>query len=539
MKHRTVWLTTASFLVPLCLAAFNVSLADSLKTEPKPGTRKVNQEPEKTGHAYRVQTVVIDAGHGGHDPGCLGASSREKHLALAISLRVAEQLREAFPELRVILTRDKDVFVPLHERAAIANRNQADLFISIHCNFMPRLDWVHGSETYVMGLHTAEHNLQVAKRENSAILLEADYEQNYDYDPNSPEGHIMLSMFQNAYLDQSIRFAERVEANFEQVAERNSRGVKQAGFVVLKETAMPSVLVETGFLSNRDEEAFLKDAAGQDQVARVIVRAFAEYKQEVEYDALAEAPAPKTEEPPAPAPGPALPELKPPSPADQAMRGAAPAQTPPAGREAPGENAASAVRAAAKNTPPAGKPAGVDKAPEKGGPAEAAAPPVKPARARVVANQRAAQPRKTTPYQMAPQPGPRPPAMPSPVREAEPHPKAGLPTLSPSEPAPPERAVASPAADPEAALHYRVQIAASPEPMLATDERWGQIAQPVELVEEDQLYKYQVCGAASLEEAVALRRQLQRAGFMDAFVVIYRGSQRISLEEARRQTAQP
>jgi N-acetylmuramoyl-L-alanine amidase len=532
-------------LVPLCLAAFNVSLADSLKTEPKPGTRKVNQEPEKTAHAYRVRTVVIDAGHGGHDPGCLGASSREKHLALAISLRVAEQLREAFPELRVILTRDKDVFVPLHERAAIANRNQADLFISIHCNFMPKLDWVHGSETYVMGLHTAEHNLQVAKRENSAILLEADYEQNYDYDPNSPEGHIMLSMFQNAYLEQSIRFAERVEANFEQVAQRNSRGVKQAGFVVLKETAMPSVLVETGFLSNRDEEAFLKDAAGQDQVARVIARAFAEYKEEIEFDAVAGEPEPKPE-PPAPEPEPILPELRPAPAADsvkaEEQRPVALAQTLPAG-EGP-----EAERAAVERTPaPAGEPPSMAKAPEKEDPAEAAPRPVEPARPKAVAHKPAARTLKTTPYRIAQPSVPTSPVMPSPLLEAEARPEtaaeASLPALSPPDPDhSSQRAVASPPSpdsSPTAKLHYRVQIAASPEPLLVTDERWGHISRPVELVEEDRLYKYQMCGAGSLKEAVALRRQLQRAGFMDAFVVIYRGAARISLEEARRWTAQP
>ncbi len=508
MKHKTVWLTTASFLVPLYLAAFNVFLADSLKTEPEPKTRKVKQEPEKATHTYRVQTVVVDAGHGGHDPGCLGASSREKHLALAISLRVAERLREAFPDLRVILTRDKDVFVPLHERAAIANRNQADLFISIHCNYMPKLDWVHGSETYVMGLHTAEHNLQVAKRENSAILLEADYEQNYDYDPNSPEGHIMLSMFQNAYLEQSIQFAEKVEANFEQVAQRKSRGVKQAGFVVLKETAMPSVLVESGFLSNRDEEAFLKDAAGQDEVARVIVRAFAEYKREVEYDALAEAGSPETPQKPEKV-QPQLPRLD---------------EKPVVAEVSPEPEPPAAVLPEPSVRPVAAKPVSV----------------AAPTGEDLVAQANSQQKRSAK--------GP----MPSPVLEqpVEPPSKAGagLPALTASGGSPvpkaaqpvaapsPQRATGTPSV---ASLNFRVQIAASPQPLLITDQRWGLITQPVELVEEDRLYKYQVCGASNLEEAVALRRQMQRAGFMDAFVVIYRGKERISLEEAQQWTAQP
>ena len=230
---------------------------------------------------YQIKTVVIDPGHGGHDPGCLGGNSREKHLALAISLKLAREMQAAFPQIKVILTRDSDIFIPLHERAAIANRNKADLFISIHCNYMPGSSATHGSETYVMGLHTAQHNLKVAKRENAAILLEVDYERNYDYDPNSPEGHILLSMFQNAYLEQSILFAERVEQNFA-VSNRKSRGVKQAGFVVLKETAMPSVLVETGFLSSISEEAFLMQEEGQQIIANAILTAFEEYKAVVE-----------------------------------------------------------------------------------------------------------------------------------------------------------------------------------------------------------------------------------------------------------------
>ncbi len=247
--------------------------------------------PEKTRRNYRIKTIVIDAGHGGHDPGCLGQGSREKHLALAIALKAAEAIRSDHPDIEVILTRDRDVFVPLHERAQIANRSGADLFISIHCNYISRSS-ITGTETYVMGLHTAQHNLEVAKRENAVILLEDDYEANYDFDPNSPEGHIMLSMFQNVFLEQSILFAEQVERQFGERHKRHSRGVKQAGFVVLKETAMPSVLIETGFLSNREEEGYLRSEAGQNQVAEAIRAAFGEYKLRLEGPAqLVSAPA--------------------------------------------------------------------------------------------------------------------------------------------------------------------------------------------------------------------------------------------------------
>ncbi len=242
----------------------------------KPG-KVIKQWPAKKGNA--IKTVVIDAGHGGHDPGCSGAYSKEKNVTLQIALFLADAIRKNHPEVQVALTRDRDVFIPLHERAAIANRNNADLFISIHCNAMPAGgSATYGSETYVMGLHTAEFNLQVAKRENASILLEENYEQNYDFDPNSPEGHIFLSMYQNAYLEQSIDFATLVEEALKNRAQRKSRGVKQAGFMVLKATAMPSVLIETGFLTNLNEENFIGNEYGQIKIADAISHAFTQYK---------------------------------------------------------------------------------------------------------------------------------------------------------------------------------------------------------------------------------------------------------------------
>lgn len=222
-----------------------------------------------------IRKVVIDAGHGGKDPGCLGAHSKEKHLALNIALELASLIQKNLPEIQVILTRDRDIFIPLEERAAIANKNQADLFISIHCNYFIS-SGTYGSETYVMGLHTSEHNLEVAKRENESILMEDNYTNKYDYDPNSPEGHILLSLFQHAHLTQSIEFAALVEKAFAQKG-RRSRGVNQAGFVVLKETTMPSVLVETGFLSNPKEAQYLSTSRGQMETASAIFNAFKEY----------------------------------------------------------------------------------------------------------------------------------------------------------------------------------------------------------------------------------------------------------------------
>ncbi|MEM6697915.1 MAG: N-acetylmuramoyl-L-alanine amidase, partial [Bacteroidota bacterium] len=232
---------------------------------------------------YRIKTVVLDPGHGGKDPGCSGATSREKHLALGIAKELSMQLQTAYPDLRVILTRDRDEFIPLNTRADIANSNDADLFISIHCNYIRRYTGTKGTETYVLGLHRAEDNLNVAKRENASILYEEDYEKTYDgFDPDSDEGHIILSMYQSAFLEQSILFGSLVEHKFATAAKRKSRGVKQAGFLVLRETTMPSVLVETGFLSNRAEEAFLRSRSGQRQIASSIFDAFKIYKNTVE-----------------------------------------------------------------------------------------------------------------------------------------------------------------------------------------------------------------------------------------------------------------
>jgi N-acetylmuramoyl-L-alanine amidase len=155
---------------------------------------------------YQIRTIVIDAGHGGHDTGCLGSSSQEKHIALSVSLKLGALIEKLFPEVNVIYTRKTDVFIELHERAAIANRNKADLFICIHCNSGPSAAF--GAETYVMGLHKTTDNLSVAKRENSSILLEKDYKNKYDgFDPNSPEANIIFSLYQNTFMNQSLNFA--------------------------------------------------------------------------------------------------------------------------------------------------------------------------------------------------------------------------------------------------------------------------------------------------------------------------------------------
>jgi N-acetylmuramoyl-L-alanine amidase len=245
-------------------------------------TDRKNKDEESVPH-YQIKTVVLDAGHGGHDAGCNGAMAYEKKVALGIVLKLGKYIEEKLPDVKVIYTRKTDVFVELNERAAIANRNNADIFISVHCN-SARNKEAYGTETWVMGLHKNESNLEVAKRENEVILLEDDYEKKYEYNPNNPLSHIIFSLYQNAFLDQSIGLANQVQNQFRQRAGRKDRGVKQAGFVVLYKTAMPSVLIESGFLTNRDEEKYLKSELGQDLIASAIFRAFRDYKYELEQE---------------------------------------------------------------------------------------------------------------------------------------------------------------------------------------------------------------------------------------------------------------
>ena len=231
---------------------------------------------------FVLKTIVIDAGHGGKDPGAIGPGKvQEKDVALVVALKLGDYIQKAHPDVKVIYTRKSDVFLELHERAEIANKNKADLFIAIHCNASTNPD-VAGSSSYVLGLHRTEANLEVAKRENAVINLEENKEKYYEFDPNSPEGHIIMSMKQNAFLDQSIEFASKAENQLENYTKRKSMGVKQAGFYVLYKTAMPSILAEIGFISNPDEEKFLNSVKGQDLIASALYNSFKDYKKELE-----------------------------------------------------------------------------------------------------------------------------------------------------------------------------------------------------------------------------------------------------------------
>ncbi len=229
-----------------------------------------------------LNKVVIDAGHGGKDPGTVGRRTQEKYVALSVALKVGTLIQRNFRDVEVIYTRDRDRFIELHERAAIANRNQADLFISIHAN-ANNVKTLRGAETYIMGLHRSQANLEIAKLENAAILLETDYSSKYEgFDPNSDESYITFSLYQNSNLESSSRFASEIQNQMKERVGLNDRGVRQAGFLVLYKTTMPSVLVEVGYLSNIDEENFLISEKGQDYIASAIFRAFRTYKNEVD-----------------------------------------------------------------------------------------------------------------------------------------------------------------------------------------------------------------------------------------------------------------
>ena len=230
----------------------------------------------------QIKTIVLDAGHGGKDPGNLGTGrykENEKEIALKVTLMVGKYISEAFSDVKVLYTRIDDSYPTLRGRTDFANDNNADLFISIHCDAFDKSS-AHGTSSHVMGLDYSEKNLRVAQKENSVIYLEDNYQENYDgFDPNTPESYIIFSLTQNVYLDQSIQIANNVQKQFTERVKRKNRGVKQAPFWVTSRVNMPSVLIELGFLTNPDEEDFLHSENGQIYMASAIFRAFKEYKE--------------------------------------------------------------------------------------------------------------------------------------------------------------------------------------------------------------------------------------------------------------------
>lgn len=227
--------------------------------------------------------VVIDAGHGGHDPGAIGKISKEKNINLNVALKVGNLIKKNCNDVKVIYTRSKDVFIPLARRAEIANNAKADLFISIHTNALAKNRTAKGASTWTLGLAKSEANLEVAKRENAVILYESDYQTRYaGFNPNSAESYIIFEFMQDKYMEQSVHLASLVQKQFRNTCKRVDRGVHQAGFLVLKASAMPSILVELGFISTPEEERYLNSESGANTMANGIYRAFLNYKREHE-----------------------------------------------------------------------------------------------------------------------------------------------------------------------------------------------------------------------------------------------------------------
>lgn len=226
-------------------------------------------------------TLVIDPGHGGHDAGAVGRYSKEKNINLAVALELGRLVKANCSDVKVIYTRDKDVFIPLDRRSNIANRNKADLFISIHTNALPKGRIAYGAETYTLGIARAEANLEVAKRENSVITYEENYQQTYEgFDPNKAESYIIFELMQDRYMKQSVELARCIQQQYVSLAGRRNKGVHQAGFLVLRKTTMPAVLTELGFISTPDEEAYLNSSAGVKAMARSLYNGFIRYRKQ-------------------------------------------------------------------------------------------------------------------------------------------------------------------------------------------------------------------------------------------------------------------
>ncbi|MEM9918134.1 MAG: N-acetylmuramoyl-L-alanine amidase [Bacteroidota bacterium] len=436
---------------------------------------KYSQENRIDEARYYLRTVVIDAGHGGRDPGCSHHNKNEKHISLSVALQLGRMIQQQYPEVKVIYTRTKDVFVPLHKRAEIANRNDADLFISIHCNSIVNADHIHGSETYVMGLHRAKDNLAVAKRENEAILYESDYRQHYHgFDPNSAEGHIILSMFQNAYLEKSIRFAELVEKNLRDRTHRKSRGVKQAGFLVLRETTMPSALIETGYLSNLSDNKYLASQYGQYSVAQAIFHGFREYKAEIENQgSLTSSGVPRAVKEELPSPG--------------------IVHTIP-GRQTKAQTAKglSADFVPARPTPQSFSPL------------------------LLKSKNKTSQNHQTTKSQN--HPITKSSNLKTTKSQNHPITKSPNPQTTRS---------------PNHQISYKVQLAVSADHIPPTSKYWKNANYTIEVKKQHNLFKYMAVGFKDYAEAAKAKQDLRQNGFSEAFVVAFKGGERIPVSRAR------
>jgi N-acetylmuramoyl-L-alanine amidase len=447
--------------------------------------------------------LVIDAGHGGEDPGCRGKKSQEKTVTLNVALKLGKLISDNYDDVQVIYTRKTDVFVEVYKRAVIANNNHADLFISIHCNAAENKA-AHGVETWVMGLAKSDANMEVAKKENAAILKEKNFENNYEgFNPNSPEANVIFSLHTSAYMNHSIMLADKVQKNLVRNTHLMDRTVKQAGFWVLYKVAMPSILIELGFLSNAVEEEYMIKPSSQDMMAVSIYNSFVEYRNALDGTNKPLLPLPKAGE-----------QEK--SAADDGVA-ADPVKPAP---KADADVAADPVKPQPKAD------AGVAAEPVKPAPkqdADVAADPVKPAPkqdAGVAADPVKPQPKADEGVAADPvKPQPKPdaavaaePAKPAPQTEAKPAPQT-----------PASTAV-------QHNIRFRVQIAAIPENVSVTDSRFKKV-KDVRKFQEGKLWKYTSGNATTMEEAQEILKAV-KPYFADAFIIAFDGDTKIPVSQA-------
>ena len=430
--------------------------------------------------------LVIDAGHGGEDPGCRGKKSQEKTVTLNVALKLGKLISDNYDDVQVIYTRKTDVFVEVYKRAVIANNNHADLFISIHCNAAENKA-AHGVETWVMGLAKSDANMEVAKKENAAILKEKNFENNYEgFNPNSPEANVIFSLHTSAYMNHSIMLADKVQRNLVRNTHLQDRTVKQAGFWVLYKVAMPSILIELGFLSNAVEEEYMIKPTSQDVMAVSIYNAFVEYRNALDGTNKPLLPLPKAGEQEKADDGVAADPVKP-APKQDAGVAADPVKPQP---KADAGVAAEPVKPAPKQD------AGVAADPVKPQPKAdegVAADPVKP------------QPKPDAAVAAEP-------AKPAPQTEAKPAPQT-----------PASTAV-------QHNIRFRVQIAAIPENVSVTDSRFKKV-KDVRKFQEGKLWKYTSGNATTMEEAQEILKAV-KPFFADAFIIAFDGDTKIPVSQA-------
>ncbi len=280
-KHPCLYKIISSLLLTVVLVSCQFCFGQQAKS--KHHRHKTDTATTVVAPLFKLKTIILDAGHGGKDPGAHGAYSKEKNITLSIAKRLRDALNEQLPSVKIVMTRTNDEFIPLHRRDEIANTNNGNLFISIHCNSNPqRVGTERGVELLVYGYHRKDEQLE-ALRENAAIFIEKDYKQQYNgYGENDIVNTIMLNSFQQKYRKECIRFANLLNTEFKEVDGRRSLGVKEQGVLILQQSAMPSVLIETGYINNPKDEDYLNSDEGKNEIVQSIIRAIKKYKESIE-----------------------------------------------------------------------------------------------------------------------------------------------------------------------------------------------------------------------------------------------------------------